>query len=72
VLLKLTLTYGKGEKPGDSHPIINEWGRAWVAPGPGEPSLSQAWATYTYTYNIKSYIFYEPRTFPNFSLPQNN
>jgi hypothetical protein len=25
VLLKPTLTYGK-EKPGDSHPIINEWG----------------------------------------------
>jgi hypothetical protein len=27
VLLKPTLIYGKGE-PGDSHPIINEWGGA--------------------------------------------
>jgi hypothetical protein len=35
VLLKLMLTYGR-EEPGDSHPIINEWGGAWVVPGPGE------------------------------------
>jgi hypothetical protein len=27
VLLKLTLTYGKGG-PGDFHPTINEWGEA--------------------------------------------
>jgi hypothetical protein len=24
------------EEPCDSHPIINEWGRAWVVPRPGE------------------------------------
>jgi hypothetical protein len=35
VLLKLMLTYARGE-PGDSYPIINEWGQAWVIPGPGE------------------------------------
>jgi hypothetical protein len=36
VLLKPMLTYGKGE-PGDSHPIINEWGESWVVTllGPG-------------------------------------
>jgi hypothetical protein len=33
VLLKPTITYGKGE-PRDSHPIINEWGGAWVVPEP--------------------------------------
>jgi hypothetical protein len=24
------------EEPGGSHPIINEWGREWMVPGPGE------------------------------------
>jgi hypothetical protein len=24
------------EEPGDSHPIINEWGRAWAVPRPGK------------------------------------
>jgi hypothetical protein len=39
------------EEMGDSHPIINEWGRAWVVPGQVravELLLSQAWAKYTY------------------------
>jgi hypothetical protein len=26
---KLMLIYGK-EEPGESHPVINEWGRVWV------------------------------------------
>jgi hypothetical protein len=37
VLLKLTLTYAKGE-PADSHQTISEWGRAWVD---AEPQHSQ-------------------------------
>jgi hypothetical protein len=28
------------EEPGDSQPIINEWGGAWVVPRPGEGGLS--------------------------------
>jgi hypothetical protein len=28
------------EEPGDSHPKINEWGGAWVVPGPGEGGLN--------------------------------
>jgi hypothetical protein len=28
------------EEPGDSQPIINEWGGAWVVPGQGEGSFS--------------------------------
>jgi hypothetical protein len=24
------------EEPGDSHPIINEWGRIWAVPESGE------------------------------------
>jgi hypothetical protein len=31
VFLKPTITYGKGE-PGDSHPIIDEWGGAGMVP----------------------------------------
>jgi hypothetical protein len=31
VLLKPRITHVKGE-PGDSQPIINEWGGAWVIP----------------------------------------
>jgi hypothetical protein len=29
------------EEPGDSHPIVSEWGGAWVVPEPGEGS---SWA----------------------------
>jgi hypothetical protein len=38
VLLKLTVTYGQ-EEPADSQ-LINEWGGAWVVPGPGEGGWS--------------------------------
>jgi hypothetical protein len=31
VLLKPTLPHGRAD-PGYSHPIMNKWGRAWVAP----------------------------------------
>jgi hypothetical protein len=23
-------------EPGDSHPVINDWGKSWPVPGPGE------------------------------------
>jgi hypothetical protein len=29
------------EQLGDSHPIINEWGGAWVVPGPGHGESMQ-------------------------------
>jgi hypothetical protein len=35
VLLKPTITYGKGDQE-DSHPIISEWGGALAVPEPGE------------------------------------
>jgi hypothetical protein len=34
VLFKLTQTMGR-EGPGDSNPVISEWGEAWVILGPG-------------------------------------
>jgi hypothetical protein len=34
----LSLPMGK-EEPGDSQPIISEWGGAWVASGPGKGGL---------------------------------
>jgi hypothetical protein len=63
-------TYAKGRKElGDSHPIISEWGGAWVVPWPGEggpePSLSNL-----HTHSLLSHIFMSPELFPNFSLPQ--
>jgi hypothetical protein len=32
------------EEPGDSQPIINEWGGAWVVSEPGEGDLRCPWA----------------------------
>jgi hypothetical protein len=40
VLLKPMLTYG--EEPGDSHPIVNEWGGAWVVSRQVRGFLSQS------------------------------
>jgi hypothetical protein len=53
------------EEPGDSHPIINQWGGAWVVPGPGEggPRVSMV--------NLKCVFSFKSQTLPNFSLPQN-
>jgi hypothetical protein len=30
----------EGKEPGESQPIMDEWGEAWVVPGPGEGGLS--------------------------------
>jgi hypothetical protein len=46
------------EEPGDSHPIINEWGGAWVVPN----QVRMVWP-------IPGQPMYKFRTFPT-SLPQ--
>jgi hypothetical protein len=57
------------EEPGDSPLIINEWGGAWVVPGPGKGSLSP-WARAWLIWNaILSHVFSESQTLPNYSLP---
>jgi hypothetical protein len=69
------------EEPGDSQPIMNAWGSAWASPGQmrvvpsvAEPGCGQATHTQligrlsernNVKFNIKSYPFYESRTFPN-------
>jgi hypothetical protein len=63
VLLKLTLSYQKGE-PGDFYPIINEWEGAWVVPRPGEGG---PWAR---PWSIWDVILFWIPNFPNFNLPQ--
>jgi hypothetical protein len=63
VLLKLLLI--QEEEPGDSYPVISEWGRGMgSSPGQVRVALGQS------VVNLKCGIFYEFQTFSNFSLPQ--
>jgi hypothetical protein len=48
-------------EPGDSHPIINEWGGGWAAPWTGEGG---PWAKTRLIRDVL--LFYESWTFPNF------
>jgi hypothetical protein len=63
VLLKLLLIQAK-EEPGDSYPVISEWGGAWAVPRQVRAALGQS------VVNLKCSIFCESQTFPNFNLPQ--
>jgi hypothetical protein len=53
-------TYAKGrEEPGDSHPIISEWGGAWevTRPGEGGPSLPVPGVGNLRTHTLLSHVF---------------